>query len=196
MRSSSLRFTLALAAVALLAVPLAQAALVQQMNLDEMCQRAHTIYRGTVVEVTHGTVKAGGGALPTVTYTVRVDEALKGRVDGDGGFTELTMLGTIEPRKHDGLVSYSALPEMPVLRVGGEYLLLTTEPSAAGLSAPVGLTQGSFLLEGKPGAELAVNGIGNLGLFTESQVRAPEGWQSGPVPYSLLADSIRDAVSR
>ena len=39
-----------------------QAAMVQKMDLGEVCARAERIFRGTVVGISQGEVEAGGGA--------------------------------------------------------------------------------------------------------------------------------------
>ena len=48
-----------------------------------------------------------------------------------------------------------------MLAVGGDYLLMTTQPSAIGLSAPVGLGQGCYTISGKGDARMATDGLGN-----------------------------------
>jgi hypothetical protein len=74
----------------------------------------------------------------------------------------------------------SALPELPELGVGEDYVLFTTKPSAVGLSTTVGLGQGAFkLFVSEDGEELAANELNNAGLF------------NGPVTYTQLASAIR-----
>lgn len=190
---------LALIALAALWTP-ARAATVQQMNLEDMVGRAGAIFRGTVLDVREGTLQAGGGEIPTVTYRLRVDEAFKGTFQEVKGerIAEVRMIGTLKPAEASGAVrQLPVLPELPRLQVGSDYLLLTTPPSVIGLSTTVGLGQGAFQLTGKPGQELALNGNANLGLFSgmngasRTAVAAPE---SGPLPYSVLADTIRAIV--
>ena len=63
------------------------ATIMLKLNLEEMTERADRIFRGTVVDIEVGTVQAGGGELPTVTYRFRVDELsetrLRARVWGE-----------------------------------------------------------------------------------------------------------------
>lgn len=190
--------TLLLSAVAALALcgPLA-AATVIQMNLAEMVDRADRIYRGTVLDVREGTVSVGGGELPTVTYRIRVDEAFKGTYQEVKGvqIAELKMVGKL--KSSGGATGrFSVLDDLPKLEVGRDYLLLTTPRSAIGLSTMVGLGQGRFELQGKPGQEVAVNANKNLGLFRDMGVgfTASTNLPEGPVPYEDLAGLIRGLV--
>lgn len=188
---------MAAVALVLLAGPAMEAATVRQFNLEQMVERADRIFRGTVLEAKEGTVQAGGGELPVVTYRIRVEEAFKGdfqEVKGQA-IAEIRTLG--KPAvSQDASRRLSTLPVLPRLEVGRDYLLLATQPSAAGLSTTVGLGQGSFRLFGKPGQETAVNEHNNQGLFRGMSTpagRAAAGVPSeGPLPYPILADLIRD----
>jgi hypothetical protein len=185
-RSAIRAFSLALLAVLLVAVP-ASAATVLQMNLDGLVERSGSIYRATVVSVEPGTVSVGGGELDTIVYGLQVVELLKGEID-DGGkeapYVELTVLGDLKDESGaSGTRHLAQLPQAPRLERGGEYLLFTTPASAVGLSTTVGLGQGAFkIYDGPDHEELAVNELGNLGLF------------SGPVTYTTLADAVRARV--
>ena len=70
------------------------AATVLQMNLQQMVDRADKIFRGKVMDVREGTVRAGGADLSTVTYRIRVDEAFKGTFSQVKGLqiAEVTMI--------------------------------------------------------------------------------------------------------
>ena len=197
-RGKLLSCLLAVLALGLLQAP-AQAATVQQFNLEQMVDLALRIFRGTVLSVKEGTVQAGGAALPTVTYRIRVDEAFKGAYQEVKGLqiVEITMLGKL---KQSDTTTTRPLPliDLPKLQVGQDYLLLTTAPSAIGLSTMVGLAQGTFRVTGKPGQELAVNLNNNLGLL-DGVPGAPVGidgtTESGPLPYDTLATLIQDLVN-
>ncbi len=178
----------ALFAIALMAGLTAQATTVLKMDLGELCDHADSIFRGTVVSTHAGTVMAGGIEMPTVTYRLQVREDFKGSfgiVDGNK-IAEVTMLGTTrsKPRQVGGLLLFSALPELPKLNVGQEYLLMTSAPSTLGLSTTIGLGQGCFDIKNHGSQETAVNQIGNAGLF------------DGPVNYQDLAAQIRAAVAQ
>ena len=165
-------------AIALVFGALAQASLVQKMDLPEVCARADKIFRGTVLSATEGAIEAGGGELPTVTYRIRVSEAFQGdfRTKGDIQIAVVTMLGKMKSETIDGVQRRSPLPDLPALSVGGDYLLMTPYPSAIGLSSPIGLGQGCYSISGKGDAMMATDGLGNS------------------VNYQELADQIRAAL--
>ena len=169
MRSTKkLSFLLALGAVVALGSG-ADAAMVQKMDLPEVCARADKIFRGTVLSAHEGTVQAGGGELPTVTYYIKVDESFQGEFEtkGDSSIAEIKMLGNAKPRNVDGARSFPAVRYLPQLEVGRDYLLMTSRPSAIGLSAPIGLGQGCFTISGEGGAEVATDGFGKTINYAE-----------------------------
>jgi hypothetical protein len=167
-----------------------------QLNLEDLVVRAERIYRGTVVKMEPGSKKIGGGEIPTVTYTIRVDEAFKGSFEVRKGrqMEILTTFGKQPPvtvGKSRRLASFMGMPQMDV---GGTYLLFATRRSAVGLSAPVGLGQGCFRVLPKNGGETAENEFANTGLFRGMEVAGPEA--EAPVSYDRLAAEIRTAVER
>ncbi|HET6629894.1 MAG TPA: hypothetical protein VFG91_08990 [Woeseiaceae bacterium] len=166
----------------------AYATTVLKMTLDDLATRADRVFRGSVVSVEPGSVSVGGGSIPTVTYELLVQEQFKGSFPTakDKTVVTVTMVGDLKQR--DGTVGsmrrLSALPDLPDLRVGHEYLLFTTRPSAGGLSTTVGLGQGAFKIYLSPNREeLAANELNNAGLF------------NGPVSYSTLASAVRAALA-
>ena len=153
------RQALAALAIGVAFGPTLDASMVQKMDLQEVCSRADKIFRGTVLTVKDGTIEAGGGVLPTMTYVLEVDEAFQGSfVTKDGEtFAEITTLGRIKTAADS-----DPLANLPRLEVGGDYLLLTSQPSAIGLSAPVGFGQGCYTISGGKDGELtATDGLGN-----------------------------------
>ena len=170
----------------------------EQLNLADLCARAHQVYRGTIVAVTAGTVEAGGGELPTVTYRIRVDESFHGdfvELKGEK-FAEIQMLGDAKPKVGDTVRANRFITDMPSGNVGESYLLFATKPSSIGLSTTVGLGQGWFRITGGRDKEFAVNRYNNRGLFRGMQgdaVSAAAGAlpSHGPVPYAQLSDYIR-----
>jgi hypothetical protein len=171
------------------------AATLAQMNLGDLCERADRIYRGTVVQTETGMVKAGGGEIPTITYTIRVDQAFKGDFETVKGeqMVTLTTLGKIPPVQVGGMTRFSALPEVPTLSIGGDYLLFTTPPSGGNLASPVGLGQGTFDIKDKDGMEMAVNQFQNIGLFRDMDVTGIA--REGAVRYDRLADVVRTTLT-
>jgi hypothetical protein len=167
-----------------------------QMNLEQLTSRAARIFRGTVLSVQRGSVEAGGGTLPTLTYRLRVEEAFKGEfppVKGDLRVVEIRMVTDLKSTAAGPIRRVSLFRDLPKLEVGGNYLLFATEPSAVGLSTTVGLGQGTFSIQGAGKSETAVNQFGNLNLFRGSTTSGPS---SGPMSYADLANRIRALVRR
>ena len=191
----SLSVRLAPAAMAVLSALPAGAATVQQMNLAELVGNADKIIRGTIIDMRPSSVEIGGGQLPTVIYTIRVDEAFKGTFDEAKGVavTEVQMVGELKPLVVDNVRRLSILPELPKFQIGHDYLILTTPPSPFGLSTTVGLGQGAFQLTGKAGAEVATNEFNNIGLFRGMNVSVQGG---GAVAYADLAAQIRTLLGQ
>lgn len=198
----------AIAALFLSASAGLEASTVMQLNLGEMVQRADLIYRGTVLSVQADTVEVGGGRLPVTVYKLRVDESFRGEFTEVKGMriAELRTLGKLETVRSGDLQSSAVLPHMPVLAVGQAYLVLTTRPSAIGLSATVGLGQGCFKILQVGKDETAVNEANNSGLFRDMpepaaplaarSALAPAAAAKGSLAYSDLADRIRGLVAR
>ena len=197
------------AAIWLLASSVPEASTVMQLNLVQMVQRAERIYRGTVVSVDSGKVAAGGGQLPVTIYRLRVDEAFRGDYPEVKGVrvAEIRTLGKLTPVTRGNLRSAVLLPRMPELVVGGTYLVLTTRPSAIGLSTTVGLGQGCFRIAQVGKDEQAINEANNAGLFRGmAPPAAPPGARAaltptapaagGAISYASLADRIRGLVAR
>ena len=172
---------------ALLLAPALEATTVLRLNLEQMVSRAGNVFRATVLDVRGGSIEVGGGKLPTTTYTLRVEESFKGSFEKEGATVEVTIVGSIkrEPVLIGNRHKFSALPEVPRLDIGSDYLLMTTTPSAAGLSTTVGLGQGAFTIFTRNRQELAVNAVGNANIG-----------HSGPMTYAQLASDIRAIVGQ
>jgi hypothetical protein len=181
-----------IAAIAVLFAVAADASNVRYMNLRDLVARADRIVRGTVVGSEEGTVNAGGGAVPIVTYRIRVEQALKGGADA-GETIEVRLLGRLKQATSGPLRRGPIFQDLPQFTVGSDYLFVLTRPSLIGLSTTVGLGQGLFQLRGRPGAETAVNEANNLGLFS-GLASAPQA--SGPVSYAELVKRIQSLVTR
>jgi hypothetical protein len=165
----------------------AHATTVLRMTLDDLTSRADRVFRGNVLSAEPGTIEVGGGTLPTVTYRLLVDERFKGEYppDDEKVVVTVTMLGSLKQGGEavNGQQHFNALPDLPDLTVGEDYVLFTTKPSAVGLSTTVGLGQGAFkIFPALNGGEMAANELNNAGLF------------NGPVNYATLARAIRVAV--
>lgn len=180
------------AGVVICAFVTAEASNVVHMTLRDLVARGDRIVRGTVLAADEGTVAAGGGNLPIVSYRIRVDEALKGSVKS-GDVIEVSLLAQSKQIAAGPERRASLLRDLPRFAVGRDYLFVLTRPSRIGLSTTVGLGQGLFELRGRPGQEQAVNEANNLGLFS-GMSGAPAS--PGPVNYASLAKQIRGLVGR
>jgi hypothetical protein len=187
-------YTVGIVTAGLLLTTLAttEASDVMHMTLRDLVARGDRIVRGTVLAAEEGTVAAGGGNLPIVTYRIRVDEALKGAVSS-GDEIEVRMLASNKQAPAGKFRRATILRDLPRFAVGRDYLFVLTRPSKIGLSTTVGLGQGLFQLTGRPGQEQAVNEANNLGLFNGLQA-APAS--PGPVAYASLAKQIRTLLGR
>lgn len=191
--SESKRRVLLLVFVLAVLVPTFQgrATSVIQLNLEQLCQQSDQIFRGTVLDIVETTVQVGGGPLPAVTYTVRVDEAFQGDFNTVKGVpvAQFTTLGT--EKQH--LSGEMPIPGLPNLTIGGDYLLMVAPAGPVGLTTTMGLGQGRFTIGGKPGEETAVNGFGNRGLFTGMTVSGLTT-ASGELSYPALATLINSIL--
>jgi hypothetical protein len=178
-----------------------QATMLMQFNLKELATRADRVFRGRVVAVETGTVHAGGGDLPSITYRLKVDESFKGEyavTKGDTSFVEIRMVGAkSDSTTPEGQRHFSAFREVPRLEMNGEYVLFTTRPSSVGLSTTVGLGQGAFRIVDTGKNEEAVNGFNNIGLKRGLAPSAvPSLPESGPISYPQLAAAIRNVLGK
>lgn len=177
-------------AMALFLTGQAYATIMLKLDLQELTSRADKIFRGTVIGVSEGTIEAGGGSLPVVTYRLAVGEMFKGEataVKGDEAIVEVRMVGSLVHDKvnESGNLKFSPFREVPVLNKGTEYVLFTTPESSIGLSVTVGLGQGAFRVFAVDGTDdqfMAVNEFNNAGLGLNGD---------GPVEYDKLGAQIR-----
>lgn len=154
-------------ALSLLFAGVGQAVIVEKLSLDALVDRAGVVFRGELMRMEPSSVQVGGGELPVVEYTFNVSDYIKGGATGAKA-AELTvrMIGDLKTASNATIQRVSALPKMPELQVGGDYVLFVSQPSAVGLSAPIGLAQGAFTLSAtQGGGAMASNGLGNRGLF-------------------------------
>ena len=165
------------------------AAIVAQMNLEEMVARADRVFTGEVLGVSEGRVATGGGEVPTVTYRLKVIEAFKGEFDNSKGesIAEVTMVGTLKQI----LSGRHPITDFPILVQGGEYLLLVAPAGPTGLTTTMGLGQGAFAVTNAGNVKQALNGASNVGLFDGMDTRMQGGV---PADYNELAREIRGLV--
>jgi hypothetical protein len=128
---------------------------VRQLNLEQMTERAETIFVGRCIEV----AEESHPALRRVTRaTFRVEQPVKGRLGP-----------TVTVRLPGGAIGSGRgleIAGLPRFAEGERVMLFLYRPSELGLSAPVGLGQGRFEIQrGKSGLELATNDFGNRRLL-------------------------------
>jgi hypothetical protein len=121
--------------------------------------------------------------LHTVVVTLRVKETLKGQAGSTYTFRQY--LWDLRDIRNAGGYAKSQ-----------ELLLMMIAPSRYGLSSPAGLDQGRFRIErDRTGREVAMNGHGNLKLFSGlSAQAAKEGQVFSPTQASLLAKHRKGPV--
>jgi len=164
-----------------------------EMNLATLTDRSDKIFRGTVMNVSETTVQGGGGDLLAVQYTIRVDESLKGDyVERKGQeFAVIRMLGSLK-QYHSGT---PPIPGFPLLREGGEYLLMVAPEGPIGLTTTMGLGQGAFNIFTNPNTreDMVLNGFNNTSLFKGMGAGMPD---DGPVSYNTLVGLIKSELGR
>ena len=131
-----------------------QAATVRTLNLVEMERHADRIVWGQCLSVVQRGRAAPG--LPIQQYTFQVRQAVKGVREGQKiTFRQLRSTGP----------SRSGIFELPSYREGQEVLLFLHADSSKGLTSPVGLQQGVFVV-GKQagGGATVVNAVHNRNL--------------------------------
>lgn len=170
-------------------------ALVQQRNLFELVNQAESVVVGRVVSARlekHPEFQN----LDTVVVTLQVDDTWKGTAGPTLTFRQYVW----DIRDKANRLGY---------RKGQQILLLLNRPSEYGLTSPAGVDQGRFrLLEDARGRRLALNGVGNRGLFFE--MRDPlrrerielsssasllvETHRQGPIALADLKNLVRQMV--
>lgn len=187
MRLRKMLATSAVGAVFATLAMTASAVMVLKMGMADLVGNADKVFRGTVLDLQPSTVMAGGSEFPTVIYTIRVDDPIKGDfgTGKDAQVIEVQMIGNIKQTAQTGDVQkLTTLDINPNLSIGQTYVLFTSQPSAIGLSTTIGLSQGLFrVFNSAQGREMAANGLDNAGLF------------DGPVSYGDLKAAIEAEIN-
>ncbi len=132
------------------------ASTVRPVNLEQMSDRAASIFSGRCVDVSYGTHPTLGVEVTLATF--EVERSIKGDV---GETVTVTLFGG---RPTAG--NATAIIGRPNFAVGEDLVLFLYGESSAGLSSPVGLGQGKFnVFTDKQGNKIAVNEFGNKNLF-------------------------------
>jgi hypothetical protein len=179
-----------LIAATLATIPRADATTVKHFDLGHMTSSAARVFRGTVTDIRPGTVKVGGGEVPTTIYRIRVSETFKGEFTTVKKITyaDVEMIGSLKAESEaSGVRHFSIFRDMPRLERGRDYLLFLTAESSIALSSPIGLAQGCFEIDTSIPSQPTANRTNNAGLVADIS--------KGPVPYADLAARVRTIVA-
>lgn len=201
----TVRSTLILAA-ALMFAGLCFGTTIAKLNLEKLVRNAGTIFVGKCLSISEETVTGPSGhQMPCTKYTFAISKALKGGSGNTITIRQFGYRGYNPARKHQLVI-----PGMPSYEAGKEYILMMTKESRFGLSAPVGLAQGSFKVRYNTttGVKEIVNGFDNAGLFgdmeasalrTTARLEPPEvrllSQKQGAVPYKSFV-SLLEKIAR
>jgi len=172
------------AAACLLLAPLAQAAVVQEMNLAAMAAAAQTIFAGVCID--RQTLYDQQQQREVLAFTFRVEQVFKGAAQE-----------RLVVKASKALVD---LKQVPTYRVGQEVILFLSGESRLGFSSPVGLGQGRFhVLRGTGDQRMVVNDRNNRNLFKAMSLPASlrgtlRPGQSAADPGALRYEQFIEAV--
>ena len=162
------------------------------LNLESLISQSGMIFSGTVIAVETGTKDRQMNLFMTY-YTFRINDGIYG-VDSD----------TVRIKQYGGEANGKKFyPKgIPRFEKGEEVLVMLYPPSKIGMTSTVGREQGKFIVQpaDSEGVSLVTNGVGNKGLFKKlrhPEMVAEQEWtkhQSGPVPYRVLIETIRNLV--
>ncbi|HYD16620.1 MAG TPA: hypothetical protein VEB03_01305 [Candidatus Nanoarchaeia archaeon] len=161
-------------------------------SLEQMVSGADVIVRGSVISARVESIPQYPN-LRSVVVTLKLHKVLKGTAGSTYTFRQFIW----DARDRYDAAGY---------RKGQRYLLFMHRANDKGLTSPVGMQQGRFLISrDESGTETAVNGIGNAGLFREVPVRVKqrsarisqqalrvaESHRRGPVRLEELEEIVR-----
>ncbi len=166
---------------------------VKTMNLIEMTEKAEKVFHGQCLS--RETVDDSTN-IPIVEYKFQVKQAIKGVTNGE----------IVVFRQVDGSqVGKPGIPGVPQYKVGQELVLFLRKESRRGLTSPVGLGQGTFLVHknGRGNVEV-MNLVGNRNLLLGLPQDQPAGLtteeaqslRSGrAVPLTSFASVVSKVIS-
>lgn len=146
---------------------------VQRLGLEDLVKRAHTIIAGRVVN--SRTYWSSNRKLIYTSYTIQVDESIKGNA---GGSIEVTTIGG---KIGDVELHVAGMPSFQT----GENAIVFVEESA-GFQTVLGLGQGKFTVTNGE----VINSVGDLSF--------PDGRPGAPtrMPVQNFKDQIRKILGR
>lgn len=139
---------------------------------------------------------------PQTEYTFEITDVLKGELGSTLTFRQHGLLRPHVVGENAAYVGRSAA--MPVYREGQEYVIFLIGDSSLGLTSPVGLYQGVFLIKAdETGKKYVMNGNNNIGLFRDmkSEKKKEKAFsqkeanlltvKKGPVDYHAFISMIK-----
>ena len=135
-------------------------------NLAGLIVDSERIFVGECISVQEREIEFSTGSIWYTEYRFEVIDRIKGNFEG---IVTIRQYGLVKPRQiGENRLLVSRIPAMPVYNENQKYLLFLRADSRFGLTSPIGLYQGAFLItHDQYGKEVAVNGIMNRGLFEE-----------------------------
>ena len=124
-------------------------------NAAELATLANRIFIGNCISIENKNMTIQGHSMLVTEYTFQVTQGLKG-VTGQ----------TLVFRQFRSTQGAGAVVGMPEYQKGKNYMLFLGKDSDYGLTSPIGLGQGAFIvITDNSGTTRAVNFFGNQGLF-------------------------------
>ncbi len=177
------------AVIAFSTIPLGATSL-KMVNLADMVGHSKRIFSGICQEVSSGLDE---NKMPYTSYSFRVTDSIYGIANQQ--VVVVKQFGLAEPMQlENGVTNLTRIEGMPRYVPGQEYLLLLNKESSLGFSAPIGLLQGAFLVQGTGTSRTVVNGMGNANLLIDTsksmQQRAQESQQGLSQTAPLIPDEV------
>ncbi|MFQ5674599.1 MAG: hypothetical protein ACE5G1_01775 [bacterium] len=181
------------------AVVVGYATTVRHYDLLGIVAKSERIFVGKCLSVEERELEFPRGSIWYTEYTFLVSERIKGSV---GQTITFRQYGLTKPRRlDDDTILYNHPIGMPIYEVDQEYMLFLLGDSKLGLTGPVGLFQGAFLIYRDDRAkEVAVNPLQNRGLFQGTSEKALAGFGFSANEERVLASKkgpfdLKDFVS-
>lgn len=162
------RFTLGILLILLLQAP-AHGAIIKELNIEQLCSQASTIFSGVCIE-------RGTDGPSVLRFSFTVLQMIKGQP-----------ADIITIRMHK---TAADIARAPVYTVGEEVILFLYPESSQGFTSPVGFGQGRFLVSlGAAGDKVVANERNNLNLFKGMDSRRYEKTAPSLAKTTLLTAS-------
>ncbi len=185
------RWVRLLAIIAFSTLPL-RATSLNMMNLSDLVVHSTRIFSGICQAVSSGLDENN---MPYTSYSFQVTDSIYGIANQE--VVVVKQFGLAEPiQLENGVTNVTRIEGMPRYVPGQEYLLLLNKESSLGFSAPIGLVQGAFLVQGTGTSRTVVNGMGNANLLIDTSKSIQQRSQERQQNLSRTAPLIPDEVVR